>query len=233
MPPAQTDLDILYEDNHLIIINKPLGGLVHGDKTGDETLEEKLKVFLKVKYNKPGEVFLRAVHRLDRPVTGVLIFGKTSKGHERMAKLFKEHQVDKTYWALTRQLPSRLDGRVEQYLVKNPEKNRVFYYWDEVEGSKKAITNMRMLGQRKGYNLFELKPLTGRSHQLRVLMKSLGSPIAGDLKYGSHLVKVPKAILLHARRIAFIHPVKKEEIVIYAPLPSYPEWQLFPSEDFE
>lgn len=219
------ELQILYEDNHLLIVNKPFGELVHFDKTGDTPVEVYLKTYLKNKYNKPGNVFLRAVHRLDRPVTGVLVYAKTSKGLERMARLFKLQKINKTYWALSPNISSKLEGRVAQYLLKDRKRNIVDVVGQNVSGAREAITEFRVMGEFKSNYLYELKPVTGRSHQLRVLMKSLGCPIIGDLKYDGNKMSNGRAILLHARQIAFIHPVSKKKLRIRAPLPDLKEWR--------
>ncbi|HLF62706.1 MAG TPA: RluA family pseudouridine synthase [Saprospiraceae bacterium] len=217
--------EILYEDNHLIVVNKPPGMLVHGDKTGDPTLEEAVKAWIKEKYQKPGNVFARAVHRLDRPVSGAVLIGKTSKGHTRMAKLFRDREVDKVYWALTARCPSPAAGAVRQFLTKDNEDNVVSWHDEPVPDSKEAFTEYRLLGEVNGLFLIELHPQTGRSHQLRVLMRSKRCPIAGDLKYNGRKISSPHAILLHARELSFEHPVKQERIHIIAPLPDLPEWK--------
>ena len=217
--------DILYEDNHLIVVNKPPGMLVHSDKTGDTTMEEIVKDWLKVKYNKPGNVFARSVHRLDRPVSGILIIGKTTKGHTRMAKLFRSREVDKIYWALTTRCPSPAADKVRQFLTKDPDDNVVKWQDSPTALSKEAITEYRVLREINGTFLVELHPLTGRSHQLRVLMRSKRCPIIGDVKYNGRKISSPQAIMLHAREIAFIHPVRNERIHIVAPLPDLLEWQ--------
>lgn len=218
-------LQILYEDNHLIIVNKPPGMLVHGDKTGDPTLEESVKEWIKTTYQKPGNVFAKAVHRLDRPVSGAIVIGKTSKGHARMAQLFREREVDKVYWALTARCPSPPAGAVRQYLTKDNEDNVVRWFNEPVQDSKEAFTEYRFLREVNGLFLIELHPQTGRSHQLRVLMRSKRCPIAGDVKYNGRKISDSHAILLHSREIAFIHPVKKERIHIIAPLPDLIEWR--------
>jgi len=217
--------DILYEDNHLIVVNKPPGMLVHSDKTGDTTMEEIVKDWLKVKYNKPGNVFARSVHRLDRPVSGILIIGKTTKGHTRMAKLFRSREVDKIYWALTARCPAPAADKVRQFLTKDHDDNVVQWKDIPTESSKEAVTEYRVLREIKGTYLVELHPLTGRSHQLRVLMRSKRCPIIGDVKYNGRKISSPQAIMLHAREISFIHPVKNERIHIVAPLPDLPEWK--------
>jgi len=217
--------EILYEDNHLIVVNKPPGMLVHGDLTGDPTMEELVKAWIKEKYHKPGNVFAKSVHRLDRPVSGILILGKTTKGHTRMAKLFREREVDKVYWALTARCPAPLADNVKQYLRKDAVTNVVQWYDDPVTDSKESSTEYRVLREVNGLFLVELHPLTGRSHQLRVLMRSKRCPIVGDVKYNGRKISSPRAILLHAREISFEHPIRHEHIRIVAPLPRLPEWR--------
>jgi 23S rRNA pseudouridine1911/1915/1917 synthase len=216
---------ILYEDNHLVAINKPPGLLVHGDKTGDPTAEDFVADWLRDKYDKPGNIFVRSVHRLDRPVSGVLVIGKTSKGHSRMATMFKQRDVKKIYWALTARCPHPTAASVRHYLVKDTEENTVKWYDQPVANSREAYTEYRVLQEINGFFLVEMHPITGRSHQLRVLMRSKRCPIAGDVKYNGRKISSPQAILLHARELSFMHPVKKEEIHIIAPLPDLIEWR--------
>lgn len=215
---------ILYEDNHLIAVNKPPGMLVHGDVTGDPTVEEFVKAYLKEKYHKPGNVFARTVHRLDRPVSGVLLLGRTSKGHSRMAQLFRERAVTKIYWALTARCPNPPAATVTQYLVKDSTNNVVTWHDTPVPNSRIAITEYRVIGQFNDLFLIELHPITGRSHQLRVLMRSKRCPIAGDVKYNGRMISNPQAVLLHSREMSFIHPVRHEPVRIIAPLPDIAEW---------
>ena len=219
------DIQVLYEDNHLLIINKPFGELVHFDRTGDTPIEAYLKAYIKNKYNKPGSVFLRAAHRLDRPVSGVLVYVRTSKALERMARLFKERKISKTYWALTHKMPRQMEGRVDHYLYKNRQKNLVEVTKPGKDGAKRCQTDFRVVADLGERFLVELKPITGRSHQLRVALRSLGSPILGDMKYGGKKISNPRSILLHARSIGFIHPVSQKEVLVEAPLPALPEWQ--------
>ncbi|MDX1477559.1 MAG: RluA family pseudouridine synthase [Saprospiraceae bacterium] len=218
--------EILHEDNHLVIVNKPNGVLTHGDKTGDPTMEEFVKAYIKEKYNKPGNVFIKAAHRIDRPVSGVLVLGRTSKGHERMTRLFHDRQVRKTYWALTTRCPSPERGRVVQYLVKDYDRNVVDWHDDPVQGGKKAITDYEVHGFADPFYLIRLFPLSGRSHQLRVMLRSKRCPIAGDVKYGGRKISNPQALLLHAWTLSFEHPVKRELLTISAPVPDLAEWQL-------
>lgn len=205
--------------------------LVHGDKTGDPTLEEAVRAYIKETYQKPGNVFTKAVHRLDRPVSGAIVIGKTSKGHARMAKLFRDREVDKVYWALTARCPSPPAGAVRQYLSKDSEDNVVRWYAEPMPDAKEAYTEYRFLRQVNDLFLIEMHPQTGRSHQLRVLMRSKRCPIAGDIKYNGRKISNPHAILLHAREIAFIHPVKQERIHVIAPVPDLMEWKGAEKED--
>lgn len=225
-----TDKDILFEDNHLIAINKRAGDIVQVDETGDEPLDEQIKRYIAKKYNKPNGAFLGVVHRLDRPVSGVILFAKTSKALERMNSIFKNREVKKTYWAVVRNKPSQLSGTLVHWLVKNPNKNVVTPYNKEVAGSQRAELSYRLIGELNGYYLIEVNPLTGRSHQIRVQLSTMGCPIVGDNKYGYPRGSRKGSICLHARRLQFVHPVKKEEMHIFALLPKDGFWEKF--EDF-
>lgn len=225
-----TDKDILYEDNHLIAINKRSGDIVQVDETGDEPLDEKVKVYIATKYNKPNGAFLGVVHRLDRPVSGVILFAKTSKSLERMNNVFKNREVKKTYWAVVRNKPSKESGTLVHWLVKNPQKNVVTPHNKEVAGSQRAELSYSLIGELNGFYLLEVNPLTGRSHQIRVQLSTMGCPIVGDNKYGYPRGSRKGSICLHARRLEFIHPVKKEPVNIFARLPVDGFWERF--EDF-
>jgi 23S rRNA pseudouridine1911/1915/1917 synthase len=214
-----TDKDILYEDNHLIAVNKRAGDIVQVDDTGDESLDEKVKKYIAKKYNKPNGAFLGVVHRLDRPVSGVIMFAKTSKALERMNALFKSREIHKTYLAVVRNKPVPEAGNLVHWLVKNPQKNVVKPYDHEVAGSLRSELNYKLLGELNGYYLIEVDPITGRPHQIRVQLSTLGCPIVGDNKYGYPRGSLKKSICLHARRIQFIHPIKKEPIDINAKIP--------------
>ena len=218
------ELELLYEDNHIIAVNKPNGVLVHEDRTGDPSMEDFVKEYLKVKYAKPGNVYTQSVHRLDRPVSGVLILAKTSKGKERMAALFKERKVKKTYWALSHAYPHEESGTIRQYLTKNRQRNIVSASDHPSEEAKYAETSFRLIGRGEPFYFFELHPVTGRPHQIRVMMKTIGSPILGDLKYGGEKINNPRAILLHCRQIEFEHPVKHVPVTITADLPNVQAW---------
>ena len=219
-------LEVLYEDNHLIVVNKKPGDIVQGDKTGDIPLSEVVKDYIKIKYNKPGNVYLGVVHRLDRPTSGVVMFAKTSKALPRLNKLFKEKQTQKTYWAVVQPAPPKPDDRLEHWLKRNPKQNKSYAHLKEVPDSKKAILSYRTLKALDRYTLLEIDLETGRHHQIRSQLSAIGSPIKGDLKYGSPRSNKDASIHLHARQLKFTHPVKKTEVVITAPVPQHdPVWK--------
>ncbi|MFC0876231.1 RluA family pseudouridine synthase [Saccharicrinis sp. FJH2] len=213
------DINILYEDNHLIAINKSTSDLVQGDKTGDETLADKIKRYIKVKYNKPGDVFLGVVHRLDRPVSGVVIYARTSKALARMNKIFQDREVDKIYWAVVKQQPEKPEDKLVHWLVRIQKQNKSYAYESERKDAKKAILSYRTLSILTNYSLLEVKLETGRHHQIRSQLAKIGSPIKGDLKYGFARSNPDGGISLHARQVQFIHPVQKKEITITADPP--------------
>ena len=210
------DLQILYEDNHLIAVNKGTSDLVQGDKTGDITLADKLKAYIKQKYNKPGDVFLGVVHRLDRPVSGVVVFARTSKALSRMNAIFKDRKVDKRYWALVKETPKKENGTLEHWLIRNERKNKSFAYNTEQNDSKKAVLHYKTLLKLTNYTLLEIELETGRHHQIRCQLAKMGSPIKGDLKYGFNRSNPDGGISLHARSVEFEHPVQKIPIKIVA-----------------
>src|SRR5690606_13506592 len=222
-----TDRDILYEDNHLIAVYKKGGWIVQVDDTGDLSLDDMVKNYIAAKYNKPNGALLGVVHRLDRPVSGVILFAKTSKALDRINKMFIEREMHKTYWAVERQKPSKMEGTLVHWLVKNPKKNITTAYNEEVPGSQRAELHFKVLGFLDGYYLIEVDPITGRPHQIRVQLATLGSPIVGDNKYGYPRGSRKKTICLHARRLQFEHPVKKEPVNIFAPLPKDGFWDKF------
>jgi len=222
-----TDKDILYEDNHLIAVNKRAGDIVQVDDTGDESLDEKVKKYIAKKYNKPNGAFLGVVHRLDRPVSGVILFAKTSKALDRVNKLFKSREMSKTYYAVVRKRPQPPEGNLVHWLVKNPQKNVTKAHDHEVPGSLRSELNYKLVGELEGYSLIEVNPITGRPHQIRVQLATLDCPIVGDNKYGYPRGSLKKSICLHARRLRFIHPIKKEPIEIVAPLPKDGFWDKF------
>jgi 23S rRNA pseudouridine1911/1915/1917 synthase len=220
-------LNVLYEDNHLLAINKPAGVLVQGDETGDEPLVEACKKYIKEKYNKPGEVFLGVVHRLDRPVSGVVVFARTTKALERMNELFRDRQTKKIYWAIVRGKPKEESGTLVHWLVKNEKNNKVTAFVKENKDGQRSELNYRIHKHKSDYYLLEINPITGRPHQIRVQLASMGCVIVGDVKYGYDHPNADKSICLHARQLNFIHPVKKEAISIEAPLPKNEVWNLF------
>jgi 23S rRNA pseudouridine1911/1915/1917 synthase len=222
-----TDKDILFEDNHLIAVNKRAGDIVQVDETGDKPLDEKVKDYLAHKYNKPNSAFLGVVHRLDRPVSGVILFAKTSKALERMNAMFKNREVKKTYWAIVRNKPAKTSGTLINWLVKNTQKNVVTAHPNEVPGSQRAELSYRLIAELGGFYLIEVDPLTGRSHQIRVQLATMGCPIVGDNKYGYPRGSRKGSICLHARRLQFLHPVKKEPVNIFAKLPVDGFWERY------
>lgn len=209
----------LYEDNHIIIVSKRSGEIVQGDKTGDEPLSETVKQYIKEKYHKPGNVFLGVVHRLDRPVWGLVVFAKTSKVLTRLNKMFKEGQVHKTYWAITKNAPPAEEGVLTDWLVRNERQNKSYAHPQEVPNAKKAVLKYRVIAHSDHYHLIEVNLLTGRHHQIRCQLANMGCAIKGDLKYGAPRSNPDGSISLLARRITFVHPVSKENIVVEAPLP--------------
>lgn len=218
---------VLYEDNHLIAVKKLAGEIVQSDKTGDETLAEKVKAYIKRKYKKPGDVFLGIIHRLDRPVGGVIIFARTSKSLSRMNALFREKEVSKEYWAIVEEKPPLEEGELINWLKKNQEKNRSRAYEIEVKESKKAILNYQLVGRSKNYFYLKINPLTGRHHQIRVQLSFMGCSIKGDVKYGAKRTNKDGGIHLFAKSISFIHPIKKELLTISANPPIDPLWNEF------
>lgn len=218
---------VQYEDNHLLIVNKDSGLLVQGDRTGDITLIDQAKAYVKEKYNKPGEVFMGLVHRLDRPVSGIVVLARTSKALERMTELFRKRQIQKIYWAVVKRRPPEKQGKLVHYLVKDERTNTVTAYDEPVPDSQKAELTYKVLGKLNEYYLLEVSPITGRPHQIRVQLASMGCPIRGDVKYGYDRPNPDGSINLHARRLYFIHPVKKEPVVIVAGLPNIQFWEEF------
>lgn len=218
------NLQVLYEDNHIIIVNKRAGDIVQGDKTGDKPLSDVVKNYIKEKYNKPGNVYLGTVHRLDRPTTGLVIFAKTSKVLPRLNKLFASKDIKKTYWAIVKQCPPKKQDRMINWLVKNPKNNKSTVYNSEIENGKKAVLEYNVLKALDNYFLLEITLETGRHHQIRAQLANIDCPIKGDLKYGFERSNKNGGIHLHARKIVFLHPVKKEIITIEAPLPNDPVW---------
>lgn len=221
------DKQILYEDNHLIIINKYPSQIVQGDKTGDEPLSEQIKKYLKKKYNKPGNVFCGVVHRLDRPVSGALIFARTSKALARMNEQIKNREIKKTYWAVVKNPPPDQKGHLIHYIYRNQKKNKSFIGSENTKEAKRAELIYTYLQNSEKYHLLEIELLTGRHHQIRAQLAFIGCPIKGDVKYGFPRTNQNASIHLHARNIEFAHPVKKEKIIFEAPLPIDPLWNFF------
>lgn len=220
----RNSLEVLYEDNHLIAVNKTTSDLVQGDKTGDVTLADKVKSYIKRKYNKPGDVYLGVIHRLDRPVSGVVIYARTSKAAARMSKMFQEKEIKKTYWALVNNRPDPDFARLEHYMWKHEGKNKSFATDKPKPGSKKAILSYALKAALNRYFLLEINLETGRHHQIRCQLSKIGCPIKGDLKYGFSRSNPDGGISLHARHIEFTHPVKKEPVRISAAPPRDPLW---------
>lgn len=218
---------VLYEDNHLIVVNKLPSEIVQGDKTGDPPLVDYVKQYVKNKYNKPGDVFIGIVHRLDRPVGGVLVFARTSKALTRMHDLLRKREMRKTYWAIVKNKPSEHQATLTNYLVRNEVKNKSFAYNKPLENSKEAILDYKLIKKSDEYYLLEVDLKTGRHHQIRTQLANIGCPIKGDLKYGFPRSNKDKSISLHARRVEFIHPVKKEPLIIEAKPPDDVLWNYF------
>jgi 23S rRNA pseudouridine1911/1915/1917 synthase len=218
---------VIYEDNHLIAVNKAAGVLVQGDATGDTPLSELVKGYVKEKYQKPGEVFLGVVHRLDRPVTGVVILARTSKALERMNKMFRDKETKKSYLAIVSSKPALSEEVLVHWLVKDEKKNKTTAFRRETTGAMRSELSYKVIAERSGLFLLEVKPVTGRPHQIRVQLASIGCPIKGDLKYGDREPNDDGSICLHARRLEFVHPVKKEKVSVEAPLPAGSSWKYF------
>ena len=218
-------LNIIYEDNHLLVVNKPAGMLTQGDITGDRSLLDHGKDYIKTKYQKPGNVFLGVVHRLDRPVSGIVLLAKTSKALTRLNKQFQEREIKKTYWAIVAKKPASPSGELVHYLIKDQKKNITAAYDKHVSNSKKAVLKYNVINQNEGFYLLEIEPLTGRPHQIRVQLAQIGLPIKGDLKYGFKASNEDGNISLYARHLSFIHPVKKEQMNLTAPIPETDIWQ--------
>ena len=220
-------MQILYEDNHLIIVSKASGEIVQGDKTGDTPIGEAVKQYIKEAYAKPGNVFLGVVHRLDRPVSGVVLFARTSKALPRLNKMFSSGEVHKTYWAITSEQPPQPEGTLVHWLVRNEKQNKSYAYDREVPNSKRAELDYRLIGRSDRYFLLEINLKTGRHHQIRCQLAKIGCPIKGDLKYGAKRSNPDGSISLHARSIQFVHPVSGKDIYVEAPVPDDKLWHSF------
>ena len=220
-------MTVVYEDNHIIVVNKTASEIVQGDKTGDTPLSEMVQLYLKEKYNKPGNVFIGVPHRLDRPVSGLVVLAKTSKALARLNDMFRNGDVKKTYWAIVKDRPKELEGELQHWLVRNEKQNKSYAYDKEVKNSKKAILCYKLIAHSVNYHLVEGDLKTGRHPQIRCQLAKMGCPIKGDLKYGSPRSNPDGSICLHARRVRFIHPVSKQEIDLTAPLPQGNLWAGF------
>lgn len=220
-------MTVVYEDNHIIVVNKTSSEIVQGDKTGDTPLSEMVKQYLKEKYHKPGNVFIGVTHRLDRPVSGLVVFAKTSKALPRLNEMFRNGEVKKTYWAIVKECPKETEGELVHYLVRNEKQNKSYAYDKEVKNSKKAVLHYKLIGHSRNYYLLEVDLKTGRHHQIRCQLAKMGCPIKGDLKYGFPRSNPDGSICLHARTVQFVHPVSKEEIRLTAPVPEGNLWNGF------
>jgi len=225
-----SNLQVLYEDNHLIVVNKRVGDIVQGDKTGDAPLSEVVKQYLKDKYNKPGNVYLGVVHRLDRPTSGIVLFSKTSKALPRLNKMFAQGETKKVYWAVVKNSPPQESGTLTHWLVRKPKQNKSYAHEKEVPNSKKAVLDYKILKKLDNYSLLEIDLKTGRHHQIRAQLATIGCTIKGDLKYGADRSNKDGGIHLHARSLTITHPVQKEPITFLAPTPEDPVWNACISE---
>lgn len=223
----------IYEDNHIIVVAKQAGEIVQADKTGDRTLADDVKDYIKERYAKPGAVFLGIPHRLDRPVSGLCVLARTSKALARLNEMFRTGMVRKTYWAIVKDLPPEPEGTLTHWLVRNEKQNKSFAYDHERPGAKRAVLDYRLIGHSQRYHLLEVQLHTGRHHQIRCQLARMGCPIVGDLKYGAPRSNPDGSICLHARRVAFEHPVSHQPIDVEAPLPELPIWQAFGEESGE
>ena len=221
---TKNNLQILHEDNHIIVINKRVGDIVQGDKTGDKPLSEVVKEYIKDKYNKPGEVFLGVVHRLDRPTTGIVVFARTSKALTRLNELFKNRETQKTYWAIVKNKPQKTEDKLVHFLKRNEKNNTSKAHTNEVPESKLASLDYLIIKELTHYFALEINLHTGRHHQIRAQLSAIGSPIKGDLKYGFDRSNPDGGIHLHARQLVFVHPVSKENIIVIASAPEDPVW---------
>ena len=224
MHSNKDNLQVLFEDNHIIIVNKRSGDITQGDKTGDKPLSDVVKNYIKTKFNKPGNVYLGVVHRLDRPTSGVIIFARTSKALERLNKMLRDKKINKTYWAIVKGCPKKEKDTLINFLKKNPKNNKSSVYHHEISGSKRAVLHYQVIKKLDNYSLLEIDLETGRHHQIRTQLSAIGFPIKGDLKYGFNRSNKDGSIHLHARKIEFIHPVSKEQISLIAPTPNDVIW---------
>ena len=218
-------MQVVYEDNHIIIVFKQSGEIVQGDKTGDRPLSETVKDYIKAKYHKPGNVFLGVVHRLDRPVAGLVVFARTSKALARLNEMFRKGDIHKTYWAITKNMPKEPQATLTNWIVRNERQNKSYAYDREVPDSKKALLSYRVIGHTDHYHLLEVHLMTGRHHQIRCQLAHIGCPIKGDLKYGAQRSNPDGSISLLSHEMTFVHPVSKETIHVVAPLPDDNLWR--------
>ena len=218
-------MNVVYEDNHIIIVNKLSGEIVQGDKTGDRTLADDVKAYIKEEYAKPGNVFLGVTHRLDRPVWGLVVFAKTSKALSRLNDMFRNGDVHKTYWAVCQNAPAEQEATLTHWLTRNERQNKSYAYDREVPGSKKAVLHYKVIGRSERYTLVEIQLMTGRHHQIRCQLAKIGCPIKGDLKYGARRSNPDGSISLLARKVEFTHPVSKEKICVESPVPDDKLWK--------
>jgi len=218
------DIEVLYEDNHIIAVNKRPSDIVQGDKTGDTPLSDFVKKYIKEKYNKPGDVFLGTVHRIDRPVSGIVLFARTSKALTRLNEMFQGKEIQKTYWAVVKNKPKKEEGKLIHFLKKNEVKNKSFASEKEQSGSLRSELDYKLVLSLDNYHLLEIKPYTGRHHQIRAQLAAIGCPIKGDIKYGFDRTNKDASIHLHARKVEFIHPIKNEPVTIVAPPPNEVIW---------
>ena len=224
-------MKVLYEDNHIIVVNKESGEIVQGDKTGDTPLSDIVKDYIKVKYQKPGNVFLGVVHRLDRPVSGAVVFARSSKALSRLNEMFRRGEVHKTYWAIVKNKPKADAATLVSWIVRNEKQNKSYAYDHEVKDSKKAVLDYRLIASGDTYHILEIRLHTGRHHQIRCQLAAMGCPIKGDLKYGSQRSNADGSISLLSRHTEFLHPVSKQLIAVDAPLPSDPLWKKILNSD--
>ena len=224
-------MNVIYEDNHIIVVNKESGEIVQGDKTGDTPLSDIVKDYIKVKYQKPGNVFLGVVHRLDRPVSGAVVFARTSKALSRLNEMFRRGEVHKTYWAIVKNKPKADAATLVSWIVRNEKQNKSYAYDHEVKDSKKAVLDYRLIASGDTYHILEIRLHTGRHHQIRCQLAAMGCPIKGDLKYGSQRSNADGSISLLSRHTEFLHPVSKQLIAVDAPLPSDPLWKKILNSD--
>ena len=222
-------MTVLYEDNHIIIVNKTVSEIVQGDKTGDTPLSETVAEWLKGKYNKPGNVFVGVTHRLDRPVSGIVVLAKTSKALSRLNEMFRNGEIKKNYWAIVKQPPPVEEGVLEHYLVRNEKQNKSYAYTKEKPHSKRSVLHYKIIARSDNYFLLEINLKTGRHHQIRCQLAAIGCPVRGDLKYGFDRSNKDGGISLHARNISFTHPVSQNPVEVEAPTPDEPLWRAFTS----